>query len=265
MSPPDLYLGAADYYARYRPPYPEELLETLRDEAGVDGSGRLLDLGCGTGEIAVPMSPHFDEVWAVDQQPEMIELGRERAARSGASNIRWILRTAETVEAASRSFQLITVGAAFHWMDRELIGNRALEWLEPGRCMAVVGSNSPWTGEAEWQALAVDVIRRWLGEERRAGAGTFRKPSRPHEEILRAQGFEDVEQHEFLSPYVWTLDSFIGYLYSTSFASRSVLANSGDEFEADMRGTLLAYDARGLYEESIHFYYIRARKGAVAP
>jgi SAM-dependent methyltransferase len=261
MSPADLYLGAADYYARYRPPYPHELFETLRNEAGVDGSGRLLDLGCGTGEIAVPMSPHFREIWAVDQQPEMIELGRERAASAGASNIRWILRTAETVEAASLSFQLVTVGAAFHWMDRELVGSHAMQWLESGRCLAVLGSNSPWTGDADWQTLAVDVIRRWLGEARRAGAGTFRKPSRPHEEILRASGFEDVAEREFLIPYVWTLDSFIGYLYSTSFASRAVLAESADQFEADMRSKLLAYDARGLYEELIHFYYIRARKG----
>ena len=40
-----------------------------------------------------------------------------------------------------------------------------------------------------------------------------------HLEVLRQAGFEEVEQYDFPTRHVWTLDSFLGSLYSTSFAS----------------------------------------------
>lgn len=48
----DLYRGTAWYYDRYRLPYPEAMLADLVRRAGVSGQGRLLDLACGTGQLA---------------------------------------------------------------------------------------------------------------------------------------------------------------------------------------------------------------------
>lgn len=252
----DLFRDTADYYARYRVPYPAELFEAMRLQTRLSGKGRLLDLGFGTGEITLPMSRFFREVRAVDVEPEMIAHGRAKAERLGIANVRWLVSRAEDVEAPPGFFELITIGAAFHWMDRPLIARRALEWLPAGRYLAVLGSNSPWTGSAEWQQLALNVIRKWLGEERRAGCGTFQQPTQPHEEVLKAAGFHNVEDREFDVPYVWSLDAFIGYLYSTSFASRAVLGDTAKAFEAELRAALLAHDPRGEYEETMNFYYI---------
>ena len=83
-----MFKGAAPYYARYRPGYPPELLDQLAVAAGLDGTGRLLDLGCGPGPLAVPLARHFDEVVAVDVEAEMLaELPpgiRAIEARSGS-------------------------------------------------------------------------------------------------------------------------------------------------------------------------------------
>jgi hypothetical protein len=49
----DLYTGTAEYYARYRVPYPQVLIDDLRVRAGVTGNGRLLDLACGPGRVAL--------------------------------------------------------------------------------------------------------------------------------------------------------------------------------------------------------------------
>ena len=50
---PTIYRGSARYYAPGRPPYSRELVSTLTDEVGLDGSGRLLDVGCGPGILTV--------------------------------------------------------------------------------------------------------------------------------------------------------------------------------------------------------------------
>jgi hypothetical protein len=42
-----LFAGTAYYYARYRGPYPTALIADIVTHFGLDGAGRLLDLGCG--------------------------------------------------------------------------------------------------------------------------------------------------------------------------------------------------------------------------
>jgi hypothetical protein len=59
----DLYAGAAEYYERYRPSYPPQLLARLVEKVGVSGHGRLLDLACGTGQVAFGLCSHFEQVW----------------------------------------------------------------------------------------------------------------------------------------------------------------------------------------------------------
>lgn len=50
-----LFEGTAWHYARYRPGYPEVFFDDLIRRFGLDGTGRLLDLGCGTGQLTVPL------------------------------------------------------------------------------------------------------------------------------------------------------------------------------------------------------------------
>jgi 2-polyprenyl-3-methyl-5-hydroxy-6-metoxy-1,4-benzoquinol methylase len=71
----DLYRGTALHYDRYRPPYPKALLDDLLQRSSVTGRGRLLDLACGTGQLALPLARSFAEVYAVDQESEMVAFG----------------------------------------------------------------------------------------------------------------------------------------------------------------------------------------------
>lgn len=56
-NPRGLFTGTASYYARYRPGYPPDMFTTLEHRLGLDGTQRVLDLGCGTGQIAVGLAP----------------------------------------------------------------------------------------------------------------------------------------------------------------------------------------------------------------
>jgi SAM-dependent methyltransferase len=52
---PGLYRGAAGYYERFRLPYPDAMIADLARRAAPSGRGRLLDLACGTGQLAFPL------------------------------------------------------------------------------------------------------------------------------------------------------------------------------------------------------------------
>ena len=93
----DVYRGTARDDERWRPPYPPDFFEDLRRRLPVSGSGRLLDLACGTGQIAFALAANFDEIVAVDQEVESLAVGSEKARMSGIGNISWLAGSAESV------------------------------------------------------------------------------------------------------------------------------------------------------------------------
>jgi len=258
--PKDAFVGTAQYYAQYRLPYPQSLLEDLRSRAGITGKGRLLDLGCGPGRVALALAPSFREVWAVDPEQEMIDVGREKAGECGATNLRWIVGRAEDVQAPSDFFELISIGEAFHRLDQQIVARRALEWLHPGRSLAILWYENLWRGHQQWKSVVREIVFKWTG--RRTGTRTrarsepVKQQSPTFEEVLLMAGFEEVESHEFRVPHVWTLDSLVGYLHSTSGVSKPVLGDKAEAFERDLRETLLAHNSCGQYEETATFGYL---------
>jgi tRNA/tmRNA/rRNA uracil-C5-methylase (TrmA/RlmC/RlmD family) len=62
IHPNDIFKSTGWYYARYRPGHPEALFGCIRRAFHLDSSRRLLDLGCGTGQLALPLAKYFEEV-----------------------------------------------------------------------------------------------------------------------------------------------------------------------------------------------------------
>ena len=94
----DAFKSCAWYYARYRPGYPQEFFDYLRERFQLNGTGRLLDLGCGTGELSIPLSKYFRQVIALDPEPEMIGEARIKANDEGITNINWIEAGSDDLE-----------------------------------------------------------------------------------------------------------------------------------------------------------------------
>ena len=261
--PPDAFAGTASYYARYRAPYPKRLLKDLLDRAKVTGNGRLLDMACGPGRVALDIASSFREVLAIDLEPEMIEVGRSEAALRGTTNITWKLGRAEDKEAPSASFEMITIGAAFHRLDQQRVAIRALQWLRPGCCLATLGSDTVISGKEPWKHIVLDTIGRWRSRRFPRDVGSPQRPgSGPehNERVLKEAGFEEVASFPFVETHEWTIKAIVGYLYSTSVCSKLILGGDAEGFESDLEAALLAHDPSGIYREDTPWGYTIARK-----
>ena len=95
---PAAFQGAAPYYASGRPPYSTRLRDLLARTFGLDGSGRLLDVGCGPGTLALELAPLFDEVVGLDPEPGMLEEARRASLARGLGQIRWMAGVAEDLD-----------------------------------------------------------------------------------------------------------------------------------------------------------------------
>src|SRR5204863_796573 len=107
------------------------------------------------------LCPRFSEVWAVDQEDEAVSFARAKAERKGVRHVRWLTGRAEDLD-VEEPFDLITVGNAFHRLDRRRVAARAFDWLAPGGHLAVLWSDTPWAGAAHWQRVMGEVVRHWM-------------------------------------------------------------------------------------------------------
>jgi len=263
----DLYRGTAPYYDRFRPPYPEALLDDLCRRLPVTGRGRLLDLACGTGQIAFPLADRFAEVWAVDQEPESVAFAKAKAAMEGVTHIRWLAGAAETVD-LDGPFELVAVGNAFHRLDRPAVARRTFSWLEPGGGVALLWGGTPGRGSRPWQTALAALYEEWmarLGVTDRVPAAWEQVMDRyPHEQVLAEAGFEYEGRFEFTVELDWTVESLGGFSYATSFLNREVLGTRVAEFEKDLSDRLGSYAEKGKFPEQASFAYQLARKPPVA-
>jgi SAM-dependent methyltransferase len=267
----DLYQGTASFYDRYRLPYPEAMLADLRRRAGVTGKGRLLDLACGTGQLAFPLRPWFSEVWAVDQEPDFVAAVRAKAHAAGAGEVRPVLVSAETLEAEPGYFELATIGNAFHRLDRDLVAGRIFGWLRPAGCLALCWSSGPSSGAEDWQRALAATVNRWreaLDAEDRVPAGwELARQRRPDHQVLADAGFEAAGRPEFAVEHRWSLAELAGYIRSTSALPDAVLGEQGAAFDADLAAALAPLANGpiadgGVFPQVVSFAYELARKPA---
>jgi len=232
-----LFAGTAYYYARYRAPYPPELIANIVAHYELDGAGRLLDLGCGPGTLTLPLAPHFESVLGLDVSAEMIAQGQHL---STTNNVSWQIMPAEEISAELGMFRLVTCGSSFHWMDRDLVLARVRELLEPGCGIALAGGIAGWLdGPEDWHKVVTAVVQRYLGKRRRVGGTIFKAVSERFEQVLPRNGWRVELNRDYPREQEWDIDGVIGHLWSTSFAGRPLFGDRVGEFEADLRAELI--------------------------
>lgn len=233
------------------------MLARIRTAFGLDGTGRLLDLGCGTGELARPLHADFEEVVGVDSSPEMLAEAGRQSVQAGVTNIRWLCMPAEEITDRLGRFSLVTLGNSFHWMRRGEVLDKVYDLLEPGGGVAIVGNSCGiWEGVDQWERVAREVVVRWLGPQRRTRAGTFHDEVGAEKVVLARSRFVgmEVNEHHWARPV--DIDTILGELYSTSFANHALLGDKGDAFEADLRRSLLALKPSGQFVQHLRTEYI---------
>jgi len=253
--PDNVFSGTAWYYARYRPDYPEQVIKLLVDKFSLNSKTRMLDLGCGTGQIALRLAPYICEVIAIDPQNEMLLEGKSLAARKGVTNIKWLL--GESGKLANMTpdigeIDLTVIARAFHWMDREQTLHDLYPMTRAGGGLAIVLDAGPKDDPpySPWKAIINNTVQFWLGDIRKAGTkGTYKHPAKRFETVLEESQFHDLESVKIKTKRTWTIDRIIGYLYSTSSSSVPVLGDKKESFEADLRQRLATLEPSGLFKE----------------
>ena len=107
----------AENYTKYRKPYTEKLFELLFSLMPVGGKA-ILDIACGTGKSTEPLLRNGIKVFGCDHDPLMIAEAKKQAEIKGLP-IEYSVADVENLPFADKSFDVVTVGTAFHWFVNE--------------------------------------------------------------------------------------------------------------------------------------------------
>lgn len=243
-----LYRGSAPYYLRGRAPYAPELAERIADALSLDGTGRLLDVGCGPGIVALALAPWFAEVVGLDPDAAMLAEAAARASAIGIENARWIQARAEDLPLGLGTFRAVAFAQSFHWMDRPLVAATVSDMLEPGGALLhinIAENPSPEAMRLPWPtppyAEIRALLRRRLGPVRRAGRGVLREGTPGGEAaIFREAGFTLSSRLVMAptEPLVRDVDDIVAWVYSRSDSAPHLFGDRLGDFETELRQAL---------------------------
>jgi SAM-dependent methyltransferase len=254
---PSFYAGAAVHYRDGRPPYSPELEALFAEELGLDGSGRLLDVGCGPGVLTVRLAHLFEDAVGLDPDPAMIAEGRRAAKERGIANITWIEARAEGLPAvAPGPYRLVTFGQSFYWTDEVRVAEAVYDMVEPGGALVIVGHKAegrvvppspgpPRIPHDEIRAL----VRKYLGSTRRAGQGTAPVQALSLEDALASTRFGTprVLFAPGIPDRVQDSEGVLSNYFSMSFAAPDLFGDRIEEFAGEVRELLRDRSPEGVF------------------
>jgi SAM-dependent methyltransferase len=254
---PTIYLGSAAHYRSGRPAYSPELEAVLTRELGLDGSGRLLDAGCGPGVLTVRLAHLFGQAVGLDPDAGMLAEGRRAAEESSTTNIRWVRGVAEDLPAvAPGPYRLVTFGQSFHWTDEQRVAETVYDLLEPSGALALVVhtvTGRPRPPDPGVPAIPHDEIRalvaKYLGSTRRAGQGISPQRSHRFEDVLVRTRFGAPRQL-FVAGLPGLLrdsESVLSGYFSMSYSAPHLFGDRLDDFAGEVRALLANRSAEGVF------------------
>lgn len=254
---PAYYGGAAIHYRRGRPPYSPLLEALLAEELGLDGSGRLLDVGCGPGIVTVRLARLFEEAVGLDPDPAMIAEGRRAAEERDISNITWIEARAEELPAAAPGpYRLVTFGQSFYWTDEIPVAEAVYDMVEPGGALALIGHHvegravppSPGPPRIPHDEIK-ELVRKYLGSTSRAGQTTAPVQALSLQDAIASTRFgaPQVIFAAGVPDRVQDIDGVLSNYLSMSFAAPHLFGDRVEEFAGEMRELLTERSPAGLF------------------
>jgi ubiquinone/menaquinone biosynthesis C-methylase UbiE len=255
---PRRFASTVGYYERYRLGYPDRLIARVAALAGLAPGDPVLDLGAGTGMLAVGFARLGMAVTAMDPEPDMLA-ACEEAAR--AADVTVAVRQGSSYDLTPQMgpFKLVTMGRSFHWMERAATLAMLERIVTPDGGVALFHDAHPPVVENAWFKVMRDVQDRFGRseephiKERRGGHSRY-------EPFLLASQFTQLDGLSVTIRQPLTADDLVGRAFSMSTCSREKLGARAEEFAAALAAALRELSPDGTFVEVAELVALLARR-----
>ena len=153
----DLFRGEnhADLYKKYRPVYPDTIIERIVELCKQNGASfkYAVDVGCGSGQSTLGLRDYYGAVVGIDVSEAQIS-----NAPRNISNVTFQTGTADDLSRfQTGTIDLITVATAIHWIDREKFYKEVHRILSPNGVLAIYSYGNPCLDKSAGSELVAQV------------------------------------------------------------------------------------------------------------
>jgi SAM-dependent methyltransferase len=198
--------SAADQYDRFRPACPADLIDDLVARR----PARAIDVGCGTGKVAVPLALRGIAVLGIEVDERMAEFARHYGIEVRVTAF-------ESFAPGDAAFDLLTCGDAWHWIDPERGTAKAAEVLRPGGTIARFWTTST-LDEATaaafapiYESIAPEITQVWL-----PSAGPRRFHATRPDPIAQSPEFTPTDLRTYPWDRTLNTEQWLGLIATTS-------------------------------------------------
>lgn len=188
----------AEVYDRARPGYPQAMVDDLVRLAGLGPGSRVLEIGCGTGQLTASLAGHGVSLVGVELGSNLAAMARRNLARFPGVEV--ATAAFEEWPLPPEPFDLVVSATAFHWLDPAVRVQKSAAALRPGGTLAIIDTHHVAGGDEQFFQDSQECYLRW---DPNTSPG-FRLPTsaqvtREREELDRSPLFESVT----LRRYEW--------------------------------------------------------------
>jgi len=244
------FASVAELYEKFRQPYSPEFFRTVADRLKLSKRHALIDLGTGPGLLAIGFAPYIGHVTAVDPEPAMLGAALKAALRAGQA-IDWIEGRAEDLPDGTGPFDVVTIGRALHWMDREALGPLFARLVKPDGAIVICASSSARDGRNEWLDTYNEARRVWSDERLWSEAGKGERTHRELITIMQRAGFAVAEVVKVEATHEVGIGDLAQRMLTFSSSSPAALGDKVDAALADVETRLMPFGHNGRITETL--------------
>jgi SAM-dependent methyltransferase len=248
------FRSTVPHYLAGRPNYGPSLIGMVKDHLHLTDRHRLLDLGCGPGWLAIAFAPFVGSVLAVDPEPAMLEAARALAAQA---KVRIDLMEASSYDIGSQlgMFNVVTIGRAFHWMDRADVLRRLNALIEPDGAVILFNDVHPAVPENDWYKRYTELLDGYANRDACIPPERLR-----HEAILLESSFCQLVRIGAIERRVVPLERLVDRALSMSTSSPEQLGPLSDQLAQELLTQMSLFATGGSLEEVIEFQALIAQR-----
>ncbi len=133
--------GVANLYDKYRPNYPDELIEDVIHISGIQSEGRILEIGSGTGKATLQFAQRGYTILCLEPGQNLIDVARKNLV--SYPKVSFVKARFEKWKCDQDEFDLVISAQAFHWVPEEVRYEKTATVLKPQGYLAAFWNMSP--------------------------------------------------------------------------------------------------------------------------
>lgn len=224
---------SADDYDRHRPGFPDSLHERLSERGWTLPGMRALDIGTGTGSLALGLARRGLDVVGLDVSEPLLVVARDRASTLGLE-VRFVHGTAEETGQEAGCFDLVTAGQCWWWFDAPRAAREVERVLRQGGRLLMANFSYLPLADSAAEATERLILAHNPGWPKAGESGLVERQVRD----LDAAGFRDVESFSYVEPVTFTHEGWRGRVRACNGVGATLEPEAVEAFDRELAALL---------------------------